>query len=427
MIKKLIKKKKFWIIISTVVVALTIGGISFSKMNASDKGMMVTTAPIEKQDISATIRVKGELKSKVRSEISSDLKYKIKDIFVKEGDVVKAGDVLATLDMEDLNYEIKDARLDLEISEAQYNEKNSEDNIFSLRKILEGKNIDLETAKHKYETSKALHETGNVSKDDFDNDFNEYKKAKNEVEIANENLNVALRNKNNNSDLKVLEQKRINLQRKIDDLSKSTIKSSIDGTVTAVNAKIGSIAEGTAGLFVVEDTKNLQAKFDVNEFDVKKLHMGQEITLTTESLADKSFKGKITNIYPSAQTKDSNSGKQIIIPAIVDLVGNVEGLRPGLVIESNVEVEKEKEAFVLPYEAIYEKQDKTNAIFLVKEGVLKEVPVKLGVEGDLAVQVISKDIKKGDIVALNPDESFATGMKVVTDIPDGNKDGKKGK
>lgn len=417
-------KKKLLIIISSILLVSIIGFISFSKSNASNKGMMVTTAKLEKQDISSNILVKGELKSKDRSEISAKLPYRVNNIFVKEGCLVKSGDLLGTLDITDLNYEIEAAKLELSMQEAQYKEKNSDENIFTLRKTLEARNIDLESSKKKYEDSKVLHETGNLSTEELDNDLNAYKKAKNEVEIANANLNSALKNKNNDSDLKAIELKKLNLKNKIENISQSRLISPIEGTVTAINAKIGSVAEGTSGLFIIENIKSLQAKFDVNEFDISKLHIGQEITLTTESIDNKKFKGKITNIYPAAQVKEnSTSGKQIVIPVIVDLVGNIDGLRPGLVIEANIETNAKKGALALPYEAIYEKPDKTNSVFIVKGGKLKEIPIRLGVQGDLSVEVISDKLKSGDIIALNPDESFTSGMKVVTD----NGSGKKGK
>lgn len=406
------KKKIIGISISLVILLFVV--LNF-RTSGSNEDMSVTTTDITKTDVGSNIYVKGELKSKVKSEISSDLTSIVDNIFVKEGDKVKKGDKLATFDMKQLNQDIESAKLELEIQEAQYNEKNSEERVTSLQKDVENQTMDFEIAKNKYESSKSLHELGSISKDELDSDYNTYKKSQNNLDKIKSDLNKAIREKNNDSDAKSLELKKLYLKQKIDDLSKSTLKSPIDGTVTAVNAKIGSIPKGAGGIFVIEDLNNLKATFDINEFDISKLHKGQEINLTTESLSDSTFKGKITNIYPTAKVKEgSASGKQIIIPVEVDLIGNTKGLRPGLVIESKIETEKQKDALVLPYEAVYEKPDKTNCIFVVKNEVLKEIPVELGIQSDLVVQVIAKDIKAGDKVALNPNETFIDGMKVST-------------
>ncbi|SHJ77568.1 efflux RND transporter periplasmic adaptor subunit [Tepidibacter formicigenes] len=408
------RKKKLLIITTSILAILILGGVYISTgVKSSKKDRIVTTAEVQKQDISSNILVKGKLESKSKSEISSDLSYRVNEIFVKVGDKVKKGDKLATFDMKELNQDIESAKLELEIQEAQYKEKNSEEHILSLQKDVENQTMDFETAKNKYESSKELYELGSISKDELDSDYNTYKKAQNNLDKIKADLNKAIREKNNDSDAKSLELKRLNLKQKIDDLSKSTIISPIDGTVTAIDAKIGSIPKGAGGLFVIEDLTKLKATFDINEFDINKLHIGQDVNLTTESLNDKVFKGKITNIYPTARIKEgSASGKQIVIPVEVDLVGDVKGLRPGLVIESNIETQKQEGALTVPYEAIYEKPDKTNCVFLVKNGVLKEVPIEIGIQSDLVVQVISKDIKPGDKVALNPNETFSDGMKI---------------
>ncbi len=407
----MIKKKKI-IGISVSLVILLFAVLNFKTSGSSDV-MSVTTTDIKKSTISSNIYVTGELKSIVNSEISSDFTYIVDNIYVKEGDKVKKGDKLATFDMKELNQSIESAKIEFEIQEAQYREKNSQETILSLQKDVENQTMDFEIAKNKYESSKSLYEMGSISKDELDSDHNAYKKSQNDLDKRKSDLNKAIREKNNDSDAKSLELKKLNLKQKIDDLNKSTVKSPIDGTVTAVNAKIGSIPKGAGGIFVIEDLKNLKATFDINEFDISKLHKGQEINLTTESLSDATFKGKITNIYPTARIKEgSSSGKQIIIPVEVDLFGNIEGLRPGLVIESKIETEKQESALVLPYEAIYEKPDKNKCIFLVKNELLKEIPVELGIQSELEVQVISKGIKSGDKVALNPNETFVDGMKV---------------
>ncbi len=422
----MIKKKKLWFSAAGVLVVVIIA-ISLKIFNTSSGEMPVITTKLIKKDISTTVLVKGEVKSKTRSELSSDLTYPINKIFVKEGDEVKKGDVLATLDASDLNFEIQTANLEIQMQEIQMKQKALDENIYGLRKNVENEQINFESAKHKYETSKTLFKAGGLSKSELDNDYDNYLKTQNDLNIAKNNLNEAYRKQNDAAEKKSLELKKLNLKRKLDDLNKTTIVSPIDGTVTTINAKLGSVAQGTEGLFVVEDINNLEASLDVSEYDVGKLHIGKEVVLTTEVLPDKIIKGKITRIFPVVQTKEANSSRQAVIPVIVNIVNKVTGLRPGQVIEAKIEAEKQKDALVLPYETVLEKENKKNVIFVVVNGVLKEIPVKIGVEGNIEVQVISNLLKPGDIVALNPNETFKNGLKVKATEPGGpgNGEGKK--
>ncbi len=411
------RKSKKWTMIFIGFIVVVLFTLALTKLNiAMEKGLSVTSIDVDKQDISSYMMVQGKLESKIKSEISSDFSYRINDIYVKVGDKVKKGEVLAKFDIKELNFDIECAKLELEIQEEQYKEKNSEENILSLKKDIENQEIDVRILSNKYERNKILYESGVVAKDELETSYDEYIKSKNSLEKNILELNKIIKEKDNKSDLKALELKKINLTQKIENISKSTVVSPIDGTITAVNARIGSMPKGTEGLFIIEDLSKLKATFYINEFDISQLKIGRTVELTTESIQNKTFEGKITNIYPTAQVEqNAASGKQIVIPVEVELTGDIAGLRPGLTIESKIETQIENEVLVLPYEAIYEKVDKTNCVFLVDSGMLKEIPVELGVESDLLVQIIADGIKVGDKVVLNPDETYSDGMKVNID------------
>ncbi len=410
-------KPKKWTIIVLGFAFVALFTLALTKLNiAMEKDLSVTTVDVNKQDISSYMMVQGKLESKIKSEISTDFSYRINDIYVKVGDKVKKGDVLAKFDIKELNFDIECAKLELEIQEEQHKEKNSEENILSFKKDIENHTIDVEILSNKYERNKVLYGSGVIAKDELETSYNEYIKSKNGLEKNILELSKIMKEKDNKSDLKALELKKLNLAQKIENISKSTVVSPIDGTITAINAKIGSMPKGTEGLFIIEDLSKLKATFYINEFDISQLDIGKTIDLTTESIKNKTFKGKITNIYPTAQVEqNAASGKQIVIPVEVELTGDIAGLRPGLTIESKIETQTEKEVLVLPYEAIYEKADKTNCVFLVESGILKEILVELGVESDLLVQIITNDINVGDKAVINPDETYADGMKVYID------------
>src|SRR5580698_8486361 len=122
------KRKKFALIAAVVVVLLAIVGFS---VQHSRKGVIeVQTGKVTRQDLTSVVTASGEIKPKVYVNVGANAMGKITHLYVKEGDVVKKGQLLATLDsiqsVADLNQrqaEYERAKLDYERNKALYDEK----------------------------------------------------------------------------------------------------------------------------------------------------------------------------------------------------------------------------------------------------------------------------------------------------------------
>ena len=111
------------------------------------------------------------------------------------------------------------------------------------------------------------------------------------------------------------EQAKATLARVEDDLSKTTILSPIDGTVTKLRSEKGERVVGTAMMagtevLTVADLNNMEARVDIGEIDVVLIKPGQKTRLEVEAFHDKKFNGIVTEIANAAKGLASNQQQQ---------------------------------------------------------------------------------------------------------------------
>lgn len=347
------KKKKVLIIIVLVllVAAAAVWGLSSGK----EQALPVTTSTVEIMDIEQVVTIKGTIKGSQSADVATTLNYEIASILVQEGDVVKKDQILAVLNADELKDDYQKATTALNES------------------------------KFRYEAAKRLYDEGAISKEEYFRAENAYKNDK----ITVNSLNVA---------------------------DKVNIKSPIAGTVTRVNVNIGRYAndtENNAPMFVVEDLQKLKMDVGISEYDISKIQVGQKVTITAEVLGNASVKGIVSRISPTGEQKDATS-KEMVIPVQIDVNNEDSKLIAGVTAKAEIEIEKKDNVLSVPIDAILEDPSTGDAsVILLKETVLKKIPVELGLEGDFNIEIISSDIKEGDLVVLNPTFEMTDGMEAT--------------
>ena len=201
------------------------------------------------------------------------------------------------------------------------------------------------------------------------------------------------------------------------DLEDCKIKSSIDGTVTRVNAKVGRFADEVGNtdnvpMFTIENIDVLKMDVDVSEYDIGKVAVGQNVTIGADILGDKTVKGSVSRISPTGEEKSGTSER--FIPIQIDVDGNESGLIAGINATAKVQVAKSEGAIVVPIEAIFDNNDGTYAVIKIKEdNTLEKVPVELGVESVLDIEIISDKVQENDRIVLSPTPDLTDGMSVI--------------
>lgn len=392
-LKKTLKSKKVWGLIVVLIILVGACMVAFGGKE-EPRGMMVTTMPIGQKDIEESITLKAPLGGSESVEIVSKMHYEILQINVKEGDRVSKGQVLAVLDSEALVDEIEAAQDALALSTAQLKERLDNDQV-AYEKALDA----LQTAQVQYERNQTLATMGAISQEALEQEEKAIKEAQRAVDIYKvvDGKVVA-----NDSDKKNLEIARKNLERKQEAFSEAEIKCTIDGTVTRVNTKVGRFADETEDkkpMFVVENLDQLKMKVSVSEYDIAKIAVGQTVEISADVLKGEVVEGVVARISPTGEQKEQSTER--VIPIEINVLSKNEKLIAGINANAKIQIAKAEQVLVVPIEGIVENAEGVSQVAKVQsDNTVLWVPVTLGVENDLEVEISGEGIQAGDNIIL---------------------------
>ena len=315
---KLSKKKK--IIIGAAAVVVILGGLKIAtgKSGGNDLGMPVSTALTQKQDLEEILKLRAVLEGTESTEVVSRLHYEVKELYVKEGDHVTAGQLLAVLDSSDISQELSLKRGNVSLLQKQQAE------------TLEDRQVEYDNAKKEYDDIKALFDIGAASQKELDD-------AKQKLD----NIPSA----DGKAALSAAEQQTISNANQEVSIQSSTladcqIRSKIDGTVTRVNTKVGRFADETENdkpMFVIENIENLQMKVLVGENDIGKISVGQKVDVTTDSMGKESVAGEVVRISPTGELKEGSASERVI-PVYINISEKNDKLIAGVTARATIHI-----------------------------------------------------------------------------------------
>jgi membrane fusion protein, heavy metal efflux system len=294
------------------------GTVSLTTLQMNAIGLKMVK--IEERNMNLGVQVTGklELAPKDRADISPILGGIIKEIFVIEGDKVKKGQVLATMEHPDF----------IQLQQDYINSLNT-----------------LVYLKKEFERQKKLYEEKVGSGKEFQKISAEYNNKKSAV--------------------KALKIKLIMLGFNASEIARgtiypvATIVSPMTGTISLVETNMGAYVEPLTKLFEVVNNDKLHADFRVYEKDINKVKIGQKIFFRTTSLFGEEFEGKIHAISPVFE----ENPKALHVHA--DIFNSKENLIPGLYIQGRIIAENILTT-VLPEHAIISEEDKSYIFVKVK-------------------------------------------------------------
>jgi RND family efflux transporter MFP subunit len=401
---KKISKKKFLIFVFALVVVVSI--IVLVNQNKGPAEVFVNISELEKKTIEQIISVKAPLEGIEKADVVSPLNYEIIDIKVKEGDIVQKDQILAVLDSEELNEQIASEENQIELAQLEHQEK-----IKSMQIEYDKALSNVKELEESYEQNKGLLESDIITKDAFDkieSSLNEARKGLESFNVSNGKVVSSL------AELKNIEIKKQELEKKKEDLDKVFIKSPIDGTITRVNVNLGRYAKDSEekAMFVVENLNKLQMKVSVSEYDIGKIRIGQEVEIFSDVMRNETAKGVVARISPTAEQKDNNTMERII-PVVIDITQRPDNLIAGVIATAKIKVDRADEIFAVPSGAIISDENSQNKVFVLNEdNSIKSIAVETGLETDLETQIQSSELTEKMKIIINPDLSFTDGMIV---------------
>lgn len=397
------KKKIFWLLLVALIVVL----VAVKSCGSSQPvGVQVSTMPLAKGSLQSTLSLKAPLEGTESIEVASSLHNEITEIRVKEGDTVAAGQVLAVLDTGDINTQIQMAEADLQAAEANYN-----DAVASNQRSLAKAQQDYETAKTNYERNKVLYQEGAISQSELETYENAMKDAQREIN------NYSSQNESNQA---AVASARLALQEKREALNDAVITSPIAGTVTRVNVNVGRFADDTEDnkpMFVIENLSHLQLEGSVSEYDIGKLQVGQEATISADILGVETVHGEVARISPTGELKEGSTSERVV-PVIITLTESNPKLIAGISATADIVIGEKEDIFVVPMAAIIQNADGSTAVATVENNLLKLVPVTVGLESDIQSEISGEGLTEGMTIITTPPEGAVDGMPVLVDTPE---------
>lgn len=339
--------------ISFLSLALFLGSCS-AKINIPD----FETVTVRRNNISASILATGIIKSKIGAEVrvGSRVSGIVKRLYVKNGDEVKQGELLAVLDDSELSarYRLETAKLD---------------NCQTVTKY----------AKIEMDRARSLVEKEYSSVQSYDDLVKYY-----ELSLADAASQKAA------------------VDYASTELGFTKIYAPITGVIGSVSTQEGETVSAafTSPTFVtIIDPYRIEVWTYVDETDIGKVEPGQKVSFTVDTYAGTFFNGTVSAIYPKAEIRD-NVVNYIAIVEITDKLGKI--LRPEMTASVTVQTKPANLVLSIPNNLI-KRNDSGTVVYVLKSGKPVMQRIKTGIKGTQLTE-ITEGLEENDKVVVNMEE-----------------------
>jgi HlyD family secretion protein len=354
------------IVLIVVVVLVLVGVVVGTILHGQSSVTKVATGKVARQDLISIVNGTGQIKPKTYVNIGATAFGRITHLYVKEGDHVKAGATLATVESVQPQATVAAQQATIAASRTDITsfiaaEKTAEANITQGQADLEQKTLD-------YKRSQALYEDKLIAKQDFD-----AKQAAYDMAVATlEQRQAALAQAKAQTDSQRghMNQAVASQRSNYDALDKTVSRAPFDGLVTNVPVRQGETvvlgiqnAEGST-LMTLADMSVITAEVKVDETDIVNVTMNQPVDVTVDALPGRVFKGHVTEVGDQAllrttgvATSQSTTGTEEAkdFKVVVTLDQNSDELRPGLSATAKITTAHKPNALTLPIQALVQR------------------------------------------------------------------------
>src|ERR1022692_3697880 len=337
--------------------------VGFTVHQSGKNVVTVQTGKVQRQDLSAVVSASGEIKPKTYVNIGANAFGKITHLFVKEGDRVKKGQLLAQLENVQSSADVNANEASLQAAETDAIAADA--GLKTSQADLQRAQADYDRNKLDWERAQSLFKDGLISKSDFDSRKNAWATA--DSGLVQSQARVAQAKAQNDSAAKHVSQARANLTRVTDVLQKTTYSAPYDGVVTNLPVREGeSVVIGIQNalgstLMTIADMSVITAEVKVDETDIVNVHLGQPAEVTIDAIPKKIFHGTVseigdnaivrsTGVATSQQTTASEEAKDFKV--VVTLTDPPQDLRPGLSTTAKITTAARSNVLSVPIQAL---------------------------------------------------------------------------
>src|SRR4051794_10752995 len=295
-------------------------------LSKREKPIPVTTEKAVRKTILQSVSATGKIQPETEVKISPEVAGEIIELPVEDGMQVKKGDLLVKIKPDSYKALLKQQEAAISAAKATN---------------LQQKATMLKTD-HDFKRARDLFEEKLISEQ-------EYNAAEAATDVAKNTYE---------SSLHEIERAQASSSQARDQLSKTTIYSPMDGTVTVLNSKLGERLVATnqfAGTEVmrVADLSHMQAVVDVNENDVVNVKLGDKANIKIDAYGDRKFKGVVQQIANTGKTTGSGTQEEVTnFEVKIRVEDHDVALRPGLSCTADIETNMVKDAVAVPMQSV---------------------------------------------------------------------------
>lgn len=404
--------KKALIVIAVLAVLATIVTASLTQ-DRGEEGVEVNVEAVERQDIARIVKASGQIDPRVKVNISTHVVGRIERLYVEEGDWIEAGQPFLQLEREafvaardDWQARLERARTDVRQAE-----------------------LELADAERQVRRMDRLTEEGILPGE-----------RKEEADLARDSAELRIEQAKQS-----VIQAQANLDKAIDDLTKTTIYSPLSGRVIELNAEEGEVVvSGTMNnpasvIGTIADLSEILAEVDVDETEIVYVEEGQPTELTVDALPDEPYAGTVVEVGSSGYTLRTQ--QDVTFFKVKVLLENPDRqLRSGMSVRAEIETAVHHDVPVVPIQAVVQRPpqradvesgaatlaetdgdapEEVAVVFVFEDGRAVQREVVTGLSNTTHVEVTS-GVEPGERVVVGPyrtlrDLEAGDAVKVTSD------------
>ena len=286
-------------------------GAYFMSSSDDDGTLEVSVMELGRKDLKSQVVADGVLKPETEVKLSSNNTTYITDIAVKEGDFVRKGDFLMSLD-------------DRQQKAATAASKAS----------VEATKVNLNNAEIKRNRQEELYKKGLISDQEMENTNSSYASALSSF---------------NNAEARYIQDE--------DALSKLRLIAPQDGTITFIDGEVGDLAQGgmfnPSVLLKLSDLSKMEVYVNVNENDIADISINDTAIIEVDAYQDQKFKGVVKEVAYAATTSSGGSQQQVTnFEVKIQMLEVVDGMRPGMSATVEIITEERNQVLAIPIQSL---------------------------------------------------------------------------
>lgn len=348
----------------------------------------VQTEKVEKRNVTQVVSATGKINPVYQVKISAEATGEIVNLPVREGDIVRKGQLLVRIKPD--NYEAQKNSAEARLAQ-------SKSSLSSTKAQLDKVELDYKRVQELAQKKLASDAELENAKSTYLQTLGSYEAMKSGVTQAEASLKDAVTN-----------------------LNKTIVYSPMNGTISKRNIDLSERVLGSGfspgtEMLTVADLSKMEATVNVDENDVVLISVGDTAKVHVDAFSDKTFKGVVTQIGNSAVTKGLGTQDEVVNFEVKVLIINAgNSIRPGMSCDADIETEKKQNVFTVPIQSVTARIDKPNTeapqavqsenevkakkdrsnkpkevVFVIKENKAKMIEVKTGISDDTYIEIIS--------------------------------------